>query len=82
MRKILFVFTFMFIGTFVYSNSLSNSKENSIEELGNCTYTLTITETYPNGMSYAYQQTFTTQASSASDFIEKAKSHVSFINSN
>lgn len=71
----------MLIGTFAFANNSNCLTISEVKEvLGTCTYTITTTVTYPNGSSYSYNTTYTTEASSLSDCIQKAKNHVNFLN--
>jgi alanine racemase len=80
MKNLFFALAFMLMGTFAYANNSSNTVNEVTEVFGTCTYTITTTVTYPNGTSYSYNSTYTTEASSLSDCIQKAKNHVAFLN--
>jgi len=83
MKKLLLVFTFVFVGAFSFAN---NQSTNTLHEVnayfGTCTYTITTTVTYADGSSYSYDTTYTTEASSLSDCMRKARNHVAFLNAN
>ena len=80
MKNVFFALAFMLVGTFAFANS-SNSTNNEVTEVfGTCTYTITTTVTYPNGYSYSYDNTYTTEANSLSHCMQIARNHVSFLN--
>lgn len=70
----------MLISSFAFANNSSSFTTREINEIeGNCSYTITTTVTYPNGSSYSYDTTYTTEANSLSHCMEKARNHVAFL---
>ncbi|TXK71949.1 hypothetical protein [Mesonia sp. HuA40] len=81
MKNVFFALAFMLVGTFAFANNANTFESNEIKEVfGTCTYTITTTVTYPNGYSYSYDTTYTTEANSLSHCMEKARNHVAFLN--
>jgi len=80
MRKLFFSIAFVLMGALTFANNSDNIINKVTEVFGTCTYTITTTVTYPNGSSYSYDTTYTTEANSLSDCIQKAKNHVAFLN--
>lgn len=81
MKKLLLVFTFVLVGAFSFANNQSTNTLHEVSSyFGTCTYSITTTVTFSDGSSYSYTDTYTTEASSLSDCMRKAKNHVAFLN--
>ena len=81
MRKMFFSLAFMLMGVFAFAdNTHTNNTFEDGDVFGTCTYTITTTVTYPNGLTYSYDTTYTTSANSLAHCIEKAKNHAALLN--